>query len=278
MSFPYLTDVLHAFGIDMRLPIPTFGLLVASAFLIGNWVAGIEARRLLPRQPRDFMNNVCLIGFIAGLAGAKLFHVLEHPREFVEAPMRMLLSTGGFTIFGGLIVGILAGAIYARRQKAELPLVLDAVAPALMLAYGIGRIGCQISGDGDWGIAATSPPPAGIPEWLWAQTYRGNIAGVEIPPPGVFPTPLYETLMAFAAFGLLWKLRKHAHSSGWLFGVYLLLAGIERLAIEPIRVNVTFSLFGAEVTQAQLIASACVLAGIFVMWRRRTRAAPAVGV
>jgi phosphatidylglycerol:prolipoprotein diacylglycerol transferase len=275
MAFPYLTDVLRAIGIDIPLPIPTFGLMVATAFFVGQWLCTVEARRLMPAQPKDFMGNTCLIGFIAGLVGAKIFHVLEYPREFLENPGHMLLSTGGFTIFGGLIVGMIAAAIYARRHKAPLPLMLDAAAPALMLAYGIGRIGCQISGDGDWGVAVTSPAPGWLPVWLWAQTYEGNIAGIEIPPPGVYPTPLYETLMAFAAFGILWTLRKHAHAPGWLFGVYLLLAGVERFLIELIRVNATYSIFGMQVTQAQLIATGCIVAGIIVMARRRGRSAPA---
>lgn len=276
MAFPYLTDVLRAIGIDIPLPIPTFGLMVATAFFVGQWLCTVEARRLMPAQPKELMGNTCLIGFIAGLVGAKIFHVLEYPREFLENPGHMLLSTGGFTIFGGLIVGMIAAAIYARRHQAPLPLMLDAGAPALMLAYGIGRIGCQISGDGDWGVAVTDPAPSWLPDWLWAQTYQGNIAGIEIPPPGVYPTPLYETLMAFAAFGILWTLRKHAHAPGWLFGVYLLLAGVERLLIELIRVNSHYSIFGMQVTQAQIIATACVIAGLIVIaWRRGSRATAA---
>jgi phosphatidylglycerol---prolipoprotein diacylglyceryl transferase len=269
MAFPYLTDVLHALGINLPLPIPTFGLMVATAFFVGQWLVTVEGRRLLPALPKDLMGNICLVGFLAGLLGAKLFHLLEHPREVLEDPMRMLLSTSGLTFFGGLIASVIAGALYARRNKAPLPVLLDVFAPALMLAYGIGRIGCQIAGDGDWGIAVTSPAPAWLPDWLWAQTYEGNIAGVEIPPPGVYPAPLYETLMATAAFGLLWALRKHSHAPGWLFGVYLLLAGVERFLIELIRVNTTYSIFGMEITQAQIIATACVFAGAFVIWWRR---------
>ena len=172
------------------------------------------------------------IGFFTGLLGARLFHLLEHPREFLAHPAAMLLSRSGFTIFGGLIVGITRGRASTRaRKRAPLAPMLDAVAPALMLGYAIGRIGCQISGDGDWGIAADlAAKPAWLPTWLWAQTYDGNIAGVTIPPPGVYPTPIYEALMGFAAFALLWRLRRHAHAPGWLFGVYLLLAGIERFA------------------------------------------------
>ena len=147
--------------------------------------------------------------------------------------------------------------------------MLDSVAPPLMLAYAIGRIGCQISGDGDWGIAADlAAKPDWLPTWLWAQTYQGNIAGVQIPSPGVYPTPIYETLMSLAAFGILWAMRKRAHASGWLFGVYLVLAGVERLLIEFIRVNTAYTIFGMEITQAQLISVACVVAGLIVMLRR----------
>lgn len=268
MAFPYLTDVLHALGVQISVPLPMFGLFVGIAFFTGKWLAGVEARRLMPGSDPELMSNACLTAFLAGIVGARLFHVLEYPREFIADPAAMLLSTGGFTIFGGLIVGALAAAWYARSQRASIVMLLDAAAPGLMLAYAIGRIGCQISGDGDWGIAVTSPAPAWLPDWLWAQTYDGNIAGVDIPPPGVYPTPLYEVVMSAAAFALLWKLRKHSHATGWMFGVYLLLAGIERFAIELIRVNAKYSLFGLEVTQAQLISGAFIVAGLVLMWRR----------
>jgi phosphatidylglycerol---prolipoprotein diacylglyceryl transferase len=269
MAYPYLSDVLRAIGLNIPLPVPMFGLLVGIAFFTGKWLAGLESRRLVPTLPPDLMSNTCIYGFIAGLLGARLFHILEYPRDFLAHPMAMILSRSGFTIFGGLIIGVLVAAWYARRKGAPLALLLDAAAPGLMLAYAIGRIGCQISGDGDWGIAVSGPAPAWLPDWLWAQTYTGNIAGVEIAPPGVYPTPIYETLMSLAAFGILWKLRRHAHAPGWLFGVYLLLAGIERFAVEPIRVNSTYSLFGMQVTQAQLIAVGCIVAGLVVMVMRQ---------
>ena len=274
MAYPYLTDVLHALGVNIPLPVPTFGLMVGTAFFTGKWLAEVEARRLMPKLPPDFMGNVCIVGFLTGLLGARLFHLLEYPREFLANPAAMLFSRSGFTIFGGLIVGIFAAAWYARRKGAPMAPSLDAAAPGLMLAYAIGRIGCQISGDGDWGIEVSGPAPAWLPDWLWAQTYDNNIAGVAIPPPGVYPTPIYETVMSLAAFALLWKLRRHTHAPGWLFGVYLLLAGVERFLIEPIRVNTMYSLFGFEVTQAQIIAVASVIAGILVMWWRQDPGTP----
>ncbi len=91
----------------------------------------------------------------------------------------------------------------------------------------------------------------------------------------MYPTPIYETLMSLLAFAILWTVRKQRHSPGWLFGVYLLLAGIERFLIELIRVNSTYSLFGLDVTQAQLISSGCVIAGLILMWRRAAAPVPA---
>lgn len=278
MAFPYLSDVFRAaFGVNLPLPIPMFGLLVGIAFFLGLNVATRETRRLLPDKPADFMANVGMIGFFTGIVGARIFHLLEHPREFVEHPMEMILSRGGFTIYGGLIIGLLCGLWYCRSKRAPLATMLDAVAPGLILAYGIGRIGCQISGDGDWGIAADmAAKPDWLPTWLWAQTYFGNIAGIPIDPPGVYPTPIYESVMAFIAFAILWKLRKQVHQSGWLFGLYVLLVGIERLAIEAIRVNTTYDIAGRAITQAQIISVICIIAGIAVMiWRRRV-AAPAL--
>jgi phosphatidylglycerol:prolipoprotein diacylglycerol transferase len=133
-----------------------------------------------------------------------------------------------------------------------------------MLGYGIGRIGCQVAGDGDWGIAANmAAKPAWLPGWMWAQTYAGNIVGEVIAAPGVYPTPMYETLMALGCFALLWALRKHPFKTGWLFSLYLLLAGAERLLIEQIRVNPVLSLGPVQATQAEMIATALIAAGLF---------------
>jgi phosphatidylglycerol:prolipoprotein diacylglycerol transferase len=114
--------------------------------------------------------------------------------------------------------------------------------PRADAAAGIGRIGCQISGDGDWGIAANMAlKPDWLPSWLWAQTYDNNIYGELIAAPGVYPTPIYETAMALLCFALLWPCGAIHSRIGWLFSLYLLLAGAERLLIEQIRVNLPSS-------------------------------------
>jgi phosphatidylglycerol:prolipoprotein diacylglycerol transferase len=152
--------------------------------------------------------------------------------------------------------------------------LLDATAPAMMIGYGVGRIGCQVAGDGDWGIAANMAlKPGWLPNWLWAQTYDNNIVGEVIALPGVYPTPMYETMMALVCFGILWALRKHPFQMGWLFSVYLVLAGVERLLVEQIRVNPVLNVAGIMATQAQMIAVTLIVLGVVgsVALARRVR-------
>ena len=174
----------------------------------------------------------------------------------------------------GVILGAAAGIVYTRKSKLPVAAMCDAVAPCLMLGYAIGRLGCQISGDGDWGMAANlALKPDALPLWLWAQTYDGNIAGVVIAPPGVYPTPIYESAMAVVCFLILQALRRHAFRPGWLFACYLVLAGLERLLIEQIRVNPTFEIAGFVATQSEFISALFVLlglTGILVLGRRPT--------
>jgi len=141
--------------------------------------------------------------------------------------------------------------------------MLDATTPSIMLGYGIGRLGCQISGDGDWGITANiTQKPNWLPDWLWAQTYDVNIADVIISPPGVYPTPLYEIAMALGIACVLWSLRFHKHRPGYLFSLFLLFSGFERILIEKIRVNVRYDLLGTYVTQAEAISFLLIIAGL----------------
>jgi phosphatidylglycerol:prolipoprotein diacylglycerol transferase len=285
MAYPTLGDLIQdLIGLDLPLPIPTFGLLVGLALLAAVQLAEVELRRKhaageMPPARRhggsdnrgavnevvpayELLTGLTLWMVFAGLIGARVFHLFEYWDDFVRNPMEMIFTRSGFTIFGGLVFGLLAGAVYARRHRIPLPELADAIAPALMMGYAIGRVGCQLSGDGDWGIAAdVALKPSWVPMWLWAQTYEGNVAGVLIEPPGVYPTPIYETAMALVAFAILWAVRKHPWRAGWLFSLFLLLTGIERLLIEQIRVNATFELLGLQLTQAKLIAAAMLVVG-----------------
>ena len=204
-----------------------------------------------------------LVSVLAGIVGARVFDIFDNLDQFVADPVSMIFTRAGFSIYGGLCFGIAAGVIFAKRHSIPVIPMLDATAPAMMLGYGIGRIGCQIAGDGDWGIAANLlSKPSWLPDWSWAQTYVGNIAGVVIAAPGVYPTPIYETVMALGIFSILWRLRLHENRAGYLFSIYLLLAGFERLLIEKIRINTRYEVFGAHVTQAEAISILLVIGGL----------------
>lgn len=284
-AFPYLSDLVRELtSLDLPLPVPMFGLMVAIAMLVSIWVSRLEVQRLhevgligLARfraerkhgavdryaPPQEIVSDLATLALITGIIGARVFHILEYPHEFLENPWGMVFTRNGFTFYGGLIVGTLVGAAYVKRRELAAASFCDALAPAMMLGYAIGRLGCQLSGDGDWGIVANMAlKPEWLPSWLWAQTYENNIVGVVIAPPGVYPTPIYEMLMGLLAFAALWSLRRHSFQSGWLFSLYLVLSGIERIVIEQIRVNSVVSVFGMVVTQAEIIAGALVLLGV----------------
>ncbi len=287
--YPRISDLFRdLFGVNFPLPIYSFGAMVAAAVLTAAWLLGKELERLHAagridsirvsaagekgsrrrnpteqKSPSVLVGTVTILALVSGFAGAKLFHILENLGAFARDPLGMLFSTGGFTFYGGLIVAGFALAWYVRKKGIPVWTFADAVAPGLLIGYGIGRIGCHLAGDGDWGIASNmSAKPDWLPKWLWAETYPRNILNVHIPEPGVYPAPLYEFAMSLLLFAALWALRKHPFRSGWLFSLYLVFAGIERFLIEQIRVNNTFDLLGMTVTQAEVISVLLILAGL----------------
>jgi phosphatidylglycerol---prolipoprotein diacylglyceryl transferase len=218
--------------------------------------------------------NMVFIGAFSGLLGAKLFHNLENMNEFLADPIGALMSFSGLTMYGGLILASICMLYYANKNKLRMIDVADASAPAIMIGYAIGRVGCQLSGDGDWGIVNTLAKPfAALPNWMWSFNYPHNVINEGIPiagcngqycyelAQGVFPTPFYESVMCAALFGILWLLRKRITTPGVMFSLYLLLNGCERLGIESIRVNTKYNILGG-VTQAQIIATCLIIIGI----------------
>jgi len=275
MAFPYISDLInYYFGTSWSIPIAMFGLFIALAIVVAASLAKREVIRFekqgrLPsltvtnKATHQLVGDLAMITALAGVVGARIFHILEYPNEFMSNPMDMIFSRQGLSIYGGLVVGAIAGAIFLRKHSVPLLPMLDALAPALILGYGIGRIGCQISGDGDWGIAANMAlRPAFIPDWFWAQTYQHNIAGVLIPAPCVFITPQYVTVMAFFIFGILWLAKKSHYQSGYLFSLYLVLSGFARLLIEKIRINTQYQLFDLHFTQAEFISTFIIVIGL----------------
>ena len=238
-------------------------------------------------HPYQQVSNITIIAAVTGIIGAKIFHNLENPAEFLNDPIGSLLSFSGLTMYGGLIFGITAVLYYAKKHRISYLPLLDAGAPAVMLAYAAGRVGCQVAGDGDWGIENTAVQPnwlSFLPEWTWAYNYPGNVNKVGIPIPGcedphcymlanpVFPTPFYEIVMCSILFFVLWSIRKKIKIPGMLFSIYLIFNGVERFFIEKIRVNETYALFGASITQAEIISSFLILLGIIGIWFTRKKA------
>ncbi len=267
------------------------GLLGAAAMAGYAWWDKQRSRLKEPRTetvqmlPSEHAGNITLTAALWGLIGAKLFHWLENPSDFVA----FLKHPGGdglfsgLTMYGGLIV---AGAMVIRYfAKHGIPVWqgADSAAPGVMLAYGVGRIGCQVSGDGDWGIVNTTFLGPG-PKWLWQYDYPNNVNSVGMPlsdgrpcfdgyctvlPETVFPTPLYETIVCVGFFFVLWALRKRLRPAGTIFFLFLFLNGLERFFIEKIRVNVHVM---GNITQAEIIASLLMLSGIGGMiWLRNKK-------
>jgi prolipoprotein diacylglyceryl transferase len=218
-----------------------------------------------------------LIAAFTGILGAKFFDIIEHLDELFRDPLHVIFSFSGLTFYGGLIVAALSVGIYGERNKIKWPIMADTVAPALMLAYAIGRIGCQLSGDGCWGVPNLMPKPewlAILPDWMWAFNFPHNVInhGIEIPDcvgnfcfaleKPVFPTSFYETAICTAFFIFLWFIRNKLSTPGLLFSIYLILNGLERFTIEQFRVNIRYNILNIQISQAQIIAAILILAGL----------------
>ncbi len=228
-------------------------------------------------HPYQLVGNITMVAAVSGLLGAKIFHNLENLDEFAADPWGSLISFSGLTMYGGLIVGGAGVIWYAMKNKMNPFHFADSAAPGLMLSYGTGRVGCHISGDGDWGIVNTAPKPdwmSILPDWMWAYRYPNNVLSEGIPiegcignhcmilPEPVFPTPLYEAIACIGLFFVLWALRKHISIPGMLFSAYLIMNGVERFFIEKIRVNTKYHIGSYDITQAEIISVVLILIGI----------------
>jgi phosphatidylglycerol:prolipoprotein diacylglycerol transferase len=246
------------------LDVPTFGLMVALAMLCAYFVLRADlARRGIAADAETLIAGPCL----AGILGAKLYHVLESPSEFFADPWHELFSQFGFAWFGGLIAGFAAFVWLARRSSAPLIEMLDAGSPAAAIGYGVGRIGCFLSGDGDYGIPTSLP---------WGMSFPNGLVPTD---QRVHPTPIYEFLAACAIAWWLWRMgaRRIAMaksgsgviaSRGEIFAAYLVTTGVARFLVEFIRINPR-SLLG--MSNAQAVSAVSVVAGAVLWWRLRKR-------
>jgi phosphatidylglycerol:prolipoprotein diacylglycerol transferase len=227
-------------------------------------------------HPHEQVGNIVIICAIAGLLGAKIFHNLENIDEFMADPIDALISFSGLTMYGGLILTSITLYFYSKKINIPFIHMADSAAAPLMIGYAIGRIGCHMSGDGDWGIVNKLDKPnfmSFLPDWFWKYNYPHNVISDGIPIPGcegkhcfmlaeaVFPTPLYESIACIILFIILWMFRKKIKKAGVFFSFYILLNGIERLLIEQIRVNTKYHIGSYEITQAEIIATVFIILG-----------------
>lgn len=242
----------------------SYGLMLGIAFIVASYILTkeFERRKLNP----NLATEITLLAIVFGIIGSKLFHLFENWDAFLQDPIGMAFSPGGLTFYGGLILATLAIWIYVRRKKIPFLVIADATSPSLILAYGIGRIGCHLAGDGDYGIPTslpwgtdyshgTVPPSVMFRGTEIAKHYPNGIVPDNTP---LHPTPIYEFLAAVLIFYILWKLRKKGWVDGKIFMAYLVFAGVERFLVEIIRLNprILFNL-----TEAQLISIVMVVIG-----------------
>jgi phosphatidylglycerol:prolipoprotein diacylglycerol transferase len=228
--------------------LPTFGPMVVLGFLAAHFVIKTELQRR--RLDPELATGLITAAILGGLVGAKLYFV------FFEVPdsatwgdtLRTLFSGSGLTWHGGFVVATAAVIWTIRRHDASLAPTADAIGMGLALGYGIGRIGCQLAGDGDYGI------PTDLP---WGMAYPNGVVPTD---QIVHPAPVYETLLGLLSFGLLWSVRRRLQTyPGLLFCLYLVLAGGARFGVETIRLNPRV-LWGF--TEAQAFSVGMVIVGI----------------
>jgi phosphatidylglycerol:prolipoprotein diacylglycerol transferase len=243
------------------LTIYSYGTMMAIAFLVAGWLTGKEMERR--GLPGEVASSMVFWAAVGGIGGSKLWAVLEDWQALLRDPIGMIFSGSGFVWYGGLVGGTVAVSAIIRQRRLPWLRVVDCIAPALVLAHGIGRIGCQLSGDGAWGSVTDVP---------WAMAYPNAIVGWPYPPGvRVHPAPLYELIAYVAVFGVLWSIRKRPQPDGTIFWWYLVLAPAARFVIEFYRINPPLAL---GLSAAQWFSVALVAIGAWRLLASRG-AAPA---
>jgi len=238
------------------LTIYSYGTMMAIAFLVGGWLTGKEMDRR--GMPGEVASSIVFWAAVGGIGGSKLWAILQDWQALLHDPIGLIFSGSGFVWYGGLVGGTLAVSLLIWQHGLPWLKVVDCIAPALVLAHGIGRIGCQLAGDGDWGSVTDVP---------WAMAYPNAIVGWSYPPGiRVHPTPIYETLAYCAVFAILWSMRTRPHPDGTIFWWYLVLASGSRFMIEFLRINPAVAL---NLSTAQWFSLLLVAVGAWRLWVAR---------
>ena len=267
-------------GVD----ITSFGVFMLLAFLTGAYAIRAEFRRIGEDPERVW--DMLFMAVVGGILGAKLYYILLNWDRLVADPWPLITSRGGLVWYGGFLGATALVVWEIRRQKLPLARVADATAAPLAIAYAVGRMGCFLVGD-DWGRPTgswvgirfpqgTPPTSVEVLERQFGVTVDPELVeryGQVVP---VHPTQLYEIGMSTLIFFLLWRIRRHDHAPGWLFMLWLALAGLERFIVEFVRVK--DDRFFGPLSLAQVISLAIVtvgLAGMARTWAPERRPATA---
>jgi phosphatidylglycerol:prolipoprotein diacylglycerol transferase len=247
----------------------SYGLMLAVGFLLGSYILSLELKR--KGLNHNLASTITILAVVFGISGAKILYLFEHWNQFIADPVGMAFSAGGLTWYGGFFLGIAAVSVYVRRKRVPFLKVWDALGVALILAYGVARLGCHLSGDGDYGFPTDLPwgtnyengtyPPSRafriFPEI--ASQYPGGIVPDNTP---CHPTPVYEMILGIVGFVFLWRIRTRNYPDGKLFMIYLMMASVFRFSVEFLRLNPRI-LFG--LSEAQLISVALFVVAFVTM-------------
>ncbi len=231
--------------------IPAFWTTALLGFVLAFFAIRAEVRRRKLGDALAF--DMVLYAYIGGWIGARLFLIPTAWEIFTTDPVGFLLSGSGWVWYGGIIGGAIGMWALARRTKISFLTLADICSPALALGLAMGRVGCQLSGDGDYGV------PTNLP---WGMSYPNGVVPTT---ERVHPAPIYEMLACLGIFAFLWKKRHANPPAGWLFGWYLIFSGLTRLLIEVIRRNPHW-IFG--LTTAQAISLGMMLLGGWLLYKR----------
>jgi phosphatidylglycerol:prolipoprotein diacylglycerol transferase len=255
----------------------SYGLMMAFGFIVGDFVLSRECSRR--GFAAELANSVVVWGAIGGIIGARLYDVFDNLPDYMAHPWSIIFSGAGFVWYGGFIGGIIATWLVARYYKISFLTLADMCAPALVAGQAFGRMGCQLSGDGDWGLPSRLPWAMAYPRAIvgWnSQTVlklgpHGELVSGFFPGVRVHPAPIYEAILYAAIFCVLWSLRKRIGAEGGMLYLYLIFAGLARFLVEFVRINPRVFI---GLTEAQLISIAMIITGAAAWYWSAARRSP----
>ncbi|PRD49334.1 prolipoprotein diacylglyceryl transferase [Sphingobacterium haloxyli] len=245
---------------------------VLTGFLYRKLIFGKNTTETRHVRPKELLPAMLLWVGVTGFIGSKVFNVFEDGHLHHSHSIFEILHVSGLTFWGGLFFGAASYLYIGMRRGMDWRHLTDVGSLGMLVAYGVGRMGCHLSGDGDWGVVnAAEKPFSWVPDWMWSFRFPHNVIGqgeyisgcdgkyCYVLPEGVFPTSFYESFIILLVFAILWKIKERIKTPGRLFVIYLFITGTERFLIEFIRVNYKFNVFGLYLSEAQLVGFFMVL-------------------